>query len=279
MKSRFTKALALAVTLPLLLAKECGPFLTPPEKDAVLMTAPAIVEELSRDHKEILTLLRAEDDAVRIDADWTAFVQFQGLRRALPGIHLLEWAEMQEVSHERCPSPPKCTRFLFSVKEGSLSSPSIQRAFLVAFVDEGVGRVVALDPQTQFNEQSLTVAITRFINDMIQKAGAYSEAASAAREGLLGKLIGCPEGATPTETRGQPNEASAYWCEKGAQRHGPFIKGHLSETLEGVRMEEGQYTLGKMDGTWTWRAPDGTVLRTEQWVDGAKRPEARPTPP
>ncbi len=269
--------LVFCLALPFLLAPECGPML--PEEDPLLMSDPAAVERLNRDHAEVLSVLRAEDhEPVRFASDAQVLVPFAGLQGMIPRVRSLDdLTYTMDVPEEQCPDEDDWSRFSFSLQQRHLLlfKREMQASFLASYdepASEGqvryrIARLVAEQEKPPYEEQPLAAAMGAFMDELVAAYERYAQAFEQERIQVLARAVGCPEGTEPGEDR-SADRPDQYWCERDGLRQGPWFEGHLSKTLEGVRLAEGVYRDDKKHGDWIQRDERGALIRTERWEDG-----------
>jgi hypothetical protein len=104
--------------------------------------------------------------------------------------------------------------------------------------------------------------LRRAEGEALRLVNAYEVARQLERDALLGELLGCPVGTRYTRY------SDAHYCVTGDMKHGPYIKGDLSDTLIGPRLVEGAYRHGEMQGVWKQYDADGILLSSTEWHSG-----------
>ena len=268
--------LVFCLALPFLLAPRCGPVL--PEEDPLLMSDPAAVERLNRDHAEVLAVLRAEDhEPVRFASDAQVLVPFAGLQGIIPRVRGVDGLSYtMDLPKEQCPGEEECSRFSFSLQQRHLLlfKREVQASFLVSFDEpesEGESpRITKLLPEQDkpsFEAQPLAQAMVAFMDELVASYERYAKAFKLERSQVLARAVGCPQGSEPGEDR-STDRPDQYWCERDGLRQGPYFEGNLSEVLEGARLVEGSYQEGQKHGSWVHRDEQGTLMRSERWEAG-----------
>jgi hypothetical protein len=270
------KLLSLFLAAPLLMAQECEP--VPPEDDPVLAAHPEVVARLEAAHPSAITLLRdyharSDEDLTRfrIRDDGVAFAELEALQAALPR---LERVVAVEYSHDGSPEAPFCgeggeiTRFeLDLITRGLFGKPVPHVAVfeLCRVDDDGPDRLWTDSGELELRDEVWVARVLRRAEgEAMRLVEAYEADRRVERDAILGALLGCPPGAAYRVS------GDAHYCASGELKHGPYIKGDLSETLIGPRLVEGAYHHGQMHGLWRQWDADGNQLSAVEWQHGQR---------
>jgi hypothetical protein len=266
----------LALVVPVLMAEDCGPM--PPEEDPVLMGHPEVVARLEAAHPAAIALLRdyyerSDEDVTRfrIRDDGVAFAELEALQAALPR---LERIVAVEYSHDGSPEDPFCgeggeiTRFeIDMVTRGLFGKPVPHVAtFELCRTEADAPDQLWVDSGELELRDEVWVArvLRRAEAEATRLVAAYEVDREVERNAILSELLGCPEGTH--YRRGGDN----HYGVSGEVKHGPHIKGDLTETLVGPRLVEGAYLNGEMHGVWKQYDEQGALLSSTEWQHGQR---------
>ncbi len=270
------RPLILLLAAPLLLASECMP--VPPEQDPVLSPHPEVVARLEAEHATAIELLRdyiehSDDNVSRfaIREPSSVFEQLGALQVALPR---LERIVAVEYTHDANPEEPFCgeggeiTRFEMDlVTKGFWGKPVPHVViFELCRVDDDGEDQLWVDSGELVLRDEIWVARTlrRSEDEALRLVNVYEADRLMERDRILGELLGCPVG-TAYVHRGD-----AHYCAAGEVKHGPYIKGELTQTLVGQRLVEGAYHHDRMHGMWKQWDADGNQLSAVEWQHGQR---------
>ncbi len=263
--------LILLASLPLLVAEDCGP--VPPEQDPVLLGHPEVIARLEADHGPAISMLReylerSDEDRVafRIRGDTFAFEEIDALRASIPR---LERVVAVEYRQDGSPDDPWCgegaetTRFeLDLVTRGILGGlqPRVAVFELCRTEDAGPDSIRSDVGELYIRDEAWVARVLRRAEaEAVRQVNRYQIDRAMARQQIQGELLGCPAGTL------HEREGDTHFCASDGVKHGPWVKGDLTDTLVGPRLVEGAYHNGAMHGLWTQFDSEGRALSSTEW--------------
>ncbi len=277
---RLAAGASLLLLVPALLGEDCGP--VPPEQDAVVSTDPDAVARLEAEHGVALDMLRdyldsGEDGThrFRVRAGSAVFEDLEPLAAVVPGLERIVAATYEQPDTDQqapwCGEGGELTRVELDLMQRKLLGrlEPVLASFELCRPDEDQPDEVRLEatPPLDMDYEDLTWAarvLRRAEAEAARAVGLYQADLDLERQRILGVWLGCPQGTT------YQRAADAHFCAVDGVKHGPWIKGDLTETLVGQPLLVGEYRHGKQHGHWKQYDADGNLLSTTEWVAGQR---------